>query len=141
MSFRQILVCLMIGYLSNALAEGVPITPGLWEMSGEMSGSMIPAPHTTSSIDCIDQSELGPDYFKSKFGSSCDPSELQVDGNMISWTISCADSDGGLEVHFKFISKGDSFTGVGTWSMPSGIDEQSLELTINYSGQRIDDCE
>ena len=64
MNYRILLTVLLLGCTASVLAEGVPMTPGKWEMTMTMEMSMLPAPQVRTYTECVEESELNPDKFK-----------------------------------------------------------------------------
>lgn len=124
----------------TASAEGVPIDPGMWEMTTTMTMTMIPQPHTTTVNECIEDDELSPESFNLDKESPCKISDVVVDGNTARWSISCA-TEGGpmMEGQWEFTSSGDTISGNGT--MSTEMNGQTMGFEMVWTGARTGDCE
>ena len=139
MKFRAVFFLPGILLATAVMAEGVAVDPGKWEMTMTMEMSMLPAPQTRTSTECIEQNELGPDDFNMDEDSPCDFNDVEIDGNTVSWAISCPGPAGEMTGNWLFTSHGDSITGEG--SMTADMAGQSMEFTMNWNGKRIGDCD
>ena len=140
MNSRNMLICLVGALMAGtALADGVAVNPGRWEMTMTMEMSLMPAPQTRSFTKCIEEKELGPDSFNMDENSPCDFSGVAIDGDSVSWSINCPSPAGAMVGHWEFTSSGDSVVGSG--SMSADIVGQSMEFTMNWEGERVGDCE
>lgn len=126
-------------FAGTVFADGVSITPGQWEMTTTMEMSMLPQPQVHTSTECIEQSELSPDDFNMDEENPCDISDVAIDGNTASWSISCPVESGMvMEGQWEFTSKGDSITGSGSMSTDAG--GMKMEFKMNWEGKRVGDC-
>jgi len=67
---------------SSVLAQGVPIEPGMWEITSTMKIPMLPKPRVTTSMECIVESELSPEAMTEEdMDSNCTFDTRVVDGN------------------------------------------------------------
>ncbi len=122
-----------------AAADGVPMTPGKWEMKMTMEMSMLPQPQVKTYTECITEDQLNPDHFKMDQESPCDISDMEIDGNTVSWSISCPGPAGNMTGSWEFTSNGDSVVGSG--SMSASMGTMSMEMDMDWEGTRIGDCD
>lgn len=121
-------------------AKGVPIDPGLWEMTSTMTMSMMPQPQTTTTTECIEESEMDPEDFNMDEENPCNITNVTVDGDTARWSISCPTGNGmAMQGQWEIISKGDSITGSG--SMTAEIAGQEMGFNMSWNGKRIGDCQ
>jgi len=124
----------------TAIAEGISIDPGLWEMTSTMTMTMMPQPQTSTATECMNESELDPETFNMDEDNPCEITDLAIDGNTASWLISCP-TEGGpvMEGQWKMTSSGDSLNGTGT--MSTEFSGQKMGFNMTWSGKRIGDCD
>lgn len=124
---------------STANAKGVPIDPGLWEMTTTMRMSMMPQPQTSTDTECIEEFEMNPEDFNMDEENPCKITEVTIDGNTARWLISCPTGGGmTMEGKWEFTSKGDSIAGTG--SMTAEVAGQDMSFDMDWTGKRIGPC-
>jgi hypothetical protein len=141
MRFHIILTGLATLLISTTgAAEGVSITPGMWEMTSTMTMTMMPQPQSKTFSKCIEKDEISPDSFNMDPDSPCQFSDVSIEGNAARWSISCP-TDGGsvMEGQWEFTSNGDSINGSG--SMSTEYSGQKMGFDMTWVGKRIGDCE
>ncbi len=140
MKIRMILPGLMmIFFADGSYAKGVSIDPGLWEMSSTMTMTMMPQPQTTTETECVEETELSPESFNKDKDNPCDVSNVSVNGNSASWSISCPGQAGmAMQGQWAFTSKGDSISGTG--SMKAVVAGQEMGFDMTWNGKRVGDC-
>ncbi len=127
-------VCLVVLLGNGAVAGGVDMKDGLWEITTttEMSGMPFQIPPMTFS-QCITQQDLVPQ--NAETDSGCTRTENRISGNTVTWSIECkgegvsSRGDGTITYH------GDSFEGDMKMSMEEGV--QMINL---MKGRRIGAC-
>lgn len=142
MKFRILVTCLIASLLSSVtFAGGISIEPGMWETTMTMKMSMMPQPQVHTSTECIEDSELNPADFNMEENSPCDITEVVMNDNTVSWTISCPAENGGMsmEGQWSMTSHGDTLSGGG--SMSGGSQDMQIEMNIQWEGKRIGDCD
>ncbi len=126
-------------FAGAALAKGVAINPGQWEMTNTLQMSVLPQPQVRSTTECIKESELNPDDFNMDEDNPCEITDVVVDGNSASWSISCPSQDGLLmQGKWQFTSGGDTLEGSG--SMSADAAGMKLDFKMDWKGKRIGDC-
>jgi hypothetical protein len=141
MKLRVVLSSLTALFFSiTAIAEGVSIDPGEWEMTSTITMSMMPQPQTTTVKECIKESQLRPEDFNMDEDNPCDIADVAIEGDTASWSVSCP-SEGGfvMEGNWEFTSGGDTISGSG--SMAAEIASQPMKFDMSWTGKRIGDCE
>ena len=134
---KLMMLVLLLPLLANA--DGVPMNPGKWEMEMTMQMSMLPQPQVRTSTECITEEQLSPENFNMDEDSPCDVSELNVDGNTVSWSISCPGPMGSMEGNWEFTSSGDEIVGNG--SMSGSMGNMTMQMDMDWTGKRIGDCD
>ena len=107
-----VLLCILALSSGSLRAEGIPVEPGLWEMTSTMKMPMLPQPRTTTVTECLKSSEISMDQFG---GAEMDPDcrfeTTQVDGNTLQWTVDCPVEGGTSRGQWEATSAGDTVTG------------------------------
>lgn len=132
---------LAIVFLSgSAGAAGVSIDPGMWEMTSTMTMTMMPEPRTNMVKECIKDDELSPESFNMDEDNPCNITDVTIEGNTASWSISCSMGSGPvMDGQWEFTSNGDSISGSG--SMDTEFSGQKMGFNMTWEGKRIGDCE
>lgn len=126
-------------FSATAIADGVSIDPGEWEMTTTMTMSMMPQPQTNTVKECIEESELSPEDFDMDEDNPCNITDVVIDGDTASWSINCPVENGMvMEGKWEFTSNGDSITGAG--NMAAEMAGQTMSFDMTWSGKRIGDC-
>lgn len=126
-----------LGTLSfGAAFAGPNMNPGKWEITTEtemvgMPGMNVPpVTHT----QCLKKGELVP---QSKEASQeCQVTDIEQDGNTVSWKIICSGQNGQMEGTGKITYRGDSMEG----TMDMVIKGAGMRIKNKISGRRIGDC-
>jgi len=118
----------------SLFAQG-PRRDGKWEvkMDMQMAGMTLPTQTMTQCItpqQAADPQRALPPSGRGRGNNDCKISDYQVDGNKVSWTMTCTMMTGSGE----FVYSGDTYTGTMKMSM------QGQEMTMKYSGKRLGDC-
>jgi len=140
MNLRITFSFLVLALFANvSYAKGVPIDPGMWEMTTTMTMSMMPQPQTTVDTECIEESEMNPADFNMDEENPCNITDVSVDGDTARWSISCP-TEGGMvmEGQWEFTSHGDSITGKGT--MTTEMAGQKMGFDMTWTGKRTGAC-
>lgn len=120
-------------------AAGVPIQPGLWEMTSTMTMSMMAQPQSNTVQECIEKDELGPDSFKMEKDNPCEFSDIGIEGNTARWSINCPTEEGQeMTGQWEFTSLGDSISGSGSMSMEYSGQKFGFDMT--WTGKRLGPC-
>jgi hypothetical protein len=139
MNYRIMLTGMLLICSASVLAEGVPITPGKWEMTMTVEMSMLPAPQVKTSTECIEESELTPESFNMDENSPCDLADFEIDGKTVRWRLSCPTPSGNMTGNWEFTSDDDSV--VGTGSMSADMGGMAMEVNMDWKGVRLGDCD
>ncbi len=122
-----------------AWADGIPVEPGLWEMTTTVNFPMMPQPRVTTLTECmtdsvIDMDDVGSDGTE----NDCTFDMSQVDGSTMKWTVDCPVEGGSSHGEWEATSHGNSVTGNGIMTMD--FQGQTMEMTMHWEGKRIGDC-
>ncbi len=135
-------ICLALLFVlvsSPIFAEGIPIKPGLWEMTSTMTMPMLPNPRVSTNTQCIAEDELSPEAMnQDEMNSDCAFTTRQVDGNTMSWSMVCDSKGGASRGEWEASSHGDTMTGGGTITVD--MQGQSMVMTMKWDGKWVGDC-
>ena len=136
---NKLLVALLLFPGFVGAAEGVPMTPGMWEMTMTMEMSMMSKSQTKTQMVCIEEDEFDPHNFNMEQKNPCDISEVEIDSNTVSWAVSCPGPAGSMTGSWVFNSNGDSVTGTG--EMKVEMNGMSIEMNMDWVGTLVGDCD
>ena len=123
-----------------AWADGIPVEPGLWEMSSTMNMPMMPQPRVTTATECMKESEISMDDMGGEdMDPNCQFEMAQVDGNTMKWSVDCPVEGGTSHGEWEATSTGDSVTGDGLVTI--SFQGQAMEMTMSWEGKRIGGCQ
>ena len=125
---------------SPALAEGIPVEPGLWSVTTTMNMPMMPAPQTMTTEQCFEDDVMDMDDMATEgLDPGCKYDLSNIDGNTMAWSIDCP-VEGGGEMHAEWqaTSSGDSVEGEGKMAMT--VAGQQMDMTMSWTGKRVGDC-
>lgn len=140
MSFRTLLSTILMLPLTPLMAEGIPLDPGLWEMTSTVNMPMMPAPRVTTETQCMETGEMSPDAMADD-ESDCAYEIEKIDGNTMSWTIECPSEMGTAVGRWTATSGGDTLTGEGEMTFSGGGMPDEMVMTMSWDGRRVGDCE
>jgi len=122
-----------------AMAEGIPVEPGLWEMTSTMTMPMLPEPRVTTATECMEKSEISMDDMGGEgMDPNCSFDLAQVDDKTMKWSFDCPVEGGTSHGEWEAVSEGRSVTGKGLVTM--SFQGQTMEMTMDWAGRRIGDC-
>ena len=138
MTSRHLVLGTLLGSLAStslAVAEGLPITPGLWEIT--TSNGISGAPEVEQS--CMTEPVFDPVGMMGE-AEGCEVSNETIQGNSVDYDIACIDNAAGgkAEGHFSFTVDGDQ--GNGQVDLTMSIGDQSMNLQYKMDAKRIGDC-
>jgi hypothetical protein len=120
-----------------ALAEGMRIEPGKWELR---STNQQATGETRSDVRtmCFENAEMTPQVFM-KDTSDCTTSDTKSDESSMSWKMTCASTGGSMSADASFTSGGSTMQGV----MKMRIDVAGQQLTFDrlWEGKRVGMCD
>ena len=141
MKGKYIYLALLFSLVSSpVIAEGIPIEPGLWEMTSTMNIPMLPQPRVSTEMECIEESELSPEAMtEENMDTSCTFDTRVVDGNTMKWSMDCDSEGGASHGDWEVTSHGDSLTGEGTITVD--MQGRDMVMTMKWDGKRVGDCD
>jgi len=137
---RSILATMALLFISfPALAEGIPVDPGLWKMTSTVTMPMLPQPRVTTVTECMEKSEITMDEVGGEgMDPNCTFEMSQVDGNTMKWSVDCPVEGGTSHGEWQATSGGDTVRGEGFLTM--SFQGQTMDMTMTWEGQRIGAC-
>jgi len=137
---RTLIPVALLAAVLDVRAEGIPVEPGLWEMTSTMNMPMLPQPQTHSMTECIDQGEISMDDVGTQdMDPNCTFGVAQVDGNTMSWSFDCPVEGGGTSHgEWQATSHGNRVEGSGKITM--AMQGQAMEMNMTWQGKRVGDC-
>lgn len=125
--------------LATSAAQAISIEPGQWDMTFTMSMPMLSEPLRSQSFqECVTESEFEPDDIDMGDDSNCQITNVEDGDDSLEWSIECDGPAGVSKGTWTFTSHGDSLEGHGNMSAPAG--GQTMEMTMEWSGERTGDC-
>jgi hypothetical protein len=132
---------LMVFFLVSfdALADGISIDPGNWEMTATVKMPMLPQPRVTTTTECIRENEITPETLSADgMEAGCTFDAEIVGNNTMKWTMDCDQQGGHSSGEWEATSHGNTITGGGTITI--NMEGQAMVMTMNWDGKRIGDC-
>jgi len=121
------------------MADGIPVEPGLWEMTSTMKMPMLPEPRVTTTTECVEETEISlEDLGGDGMDPNCSFDLSQVDGNAMKWSFDCPVEGGTSHGEWEAVSAGDSVSGKGLITM--SFQGRTMEMTMDWAGHRVGDC-
>ena len=136
---RKLIVLGILMAWSTGLAaqeQTVNLNPGLWEITTvtEMVGMPGAAPPPMTFPQCITPDNLVPQSEGET--EVCQVSELAVDGNTVSWKLTCSGQGGGMEGTGTITYNGDTMEGTMEMTMTMA----NMQVKNTLTGKRIGEC-
>ena len=141
MKKTNICLALAISLVSSSiLAEGIPIEPGMWEITSTMTMPMLPQPRISTNSKCIEEAEISPEKMNQEdMDSDCSFDTRVVDGDTMNWSMNCDTQGGASSGEWEVTSHGDTLTGGGTITVD--MQGQSMSMSMKWDGKRVGDCD
>lgn len=138
---RNVIAVLSLGITISpnvAWAEGLPITPGMWETKATSENSMT-GTRTHTSKECIKETEFDPRTQMDDFGKENCQVNSKVDGNTMTYDMVCAQSEGvKMTFNGRMTVNGDTMNGY--MQMQGDMGGHSMTISAKSTGKRIGDC-
>lgn len=137
----QILVpCALAFAAFTVQAEGIPVKPGLWEMTTSVTMPMLPQPRVTTVTECMEKSEISMEDVGGgeDMDHNCAFDMSQVDGKTMKWSVDCPMEEGTSHGEWQATSSGDTVKGEGLLTM--SFQGQTMDMTMTWEGQWVGEC-
>ena len=137
---KTVLALFLLSPVAPALADGIPVEPGLWSVTTTMNMPMMPQPQTMTVEECFEDDVMDMDDMADEnLDPGCSYELKQVDGNTMNWTIDCPVEGGGtMHAEWQATSGGDTVDGEGKRTME--VMGQKMDMTMSWTGKRVGEC-
>ena len=141
MNGKYVCLGLLFSLVSSVvLAKGLPVEPGMWEMTTSMNMPMMPQPRVSTRMECIEENELSPEAMsEGGMDTNCTFDSRMVDGNTMKWSMDCNDQVGASRGEWEATSYGDTLTSEGTVTVD--MQGEAMVMTMKWEGKRVGDCD
>ena len=140
MTKRTCIVASLAIFAAPALADGIPVEPGMWKITTVTEMPMLPGPQTMTIEECYQDDVLDVDEMSAdEMDPDCTFDTVQVEGNTMNWTIDCPVEGGTMHAEWEATSSGDAVDGSGKITME--VMGQNMNMTMSWRGERVGDCQ
>lgn len=122
---------------AQAVAAGVPIEPGQWQIKTAMTMPMISGERLHELTQCISTDSIDPVEMMGN-SNECEVTEQDVSGETVTWKMSCNTPDGPASGSGSFTSEGANAH--GSMKIEFTVQGQTLEMNTRWEGERIGSC-
>ncbi len=119
-------------------AEGLPITPGMWETTTVTENS-VTGKRTDTQKNCIKDKELDPSTQMQGMPKDQCKVNTNVDGNTMTYDMVCAPQQG-AKLTFNGSVTVDGDTMQGSMQMQGDMAGQKMTMSAETTGKRLGDC-
>jgi hypothetical protein len=120
-------------------ADGLPVEPGLWEMTSTVHMPMLPQPQVNTQTECLDKPVMSLDELqKDEMDPNCEFETAQIDDTTVKWSVDCPVEGGTARGEWQATSHGDRIEGDGTMTM--SVQGQEMNMTMSWTGKRVGAC-
>lgn len=113
---------------------------GLWEVTVtskmEMPGMAMPMP-PVKYTQCLTKNDFVPQ--KTEEGEQCEKTDVTINGDTVTWKISCTTKEGTTKGSGKITYKGDTYEGIMNMTYPNE-DGSEGKMTSTMNGKWIGNC-
>ncbi len=138
MTFRKVMIALVLCALPAVAFAAGPVKAGKWQMTmqTEMTGMPMKMPPMTFSYCVTKEDAENPEKAlpEERKNSDCKRSDVKIDGNVVTWKVTCAKSQ--MSGDGKITYSEDTFDGGMHMTMPNGG-----EMNVKYSGKYLGECD
>ncbi|MGI9486693.1 MAG: DUF3617 domain-containing protein [Geminicoccaceae bacterium] len=122
-------------FSSAVFAAGVPITPGLWEITTQ--NSMLGTEEVNQ--QCMQEAVFDPTAILGD-EEGCELSNETISGNTIDYDLACVDEgqQGSATGHFSFTIDGDQ--GNGNVDITFKVGGETMNMQYSMAAARVGDC-
>jgi hypothetical protein len=127
----------VLALVATLFAQGPPRRDGRWEVKMEMQmvGMTMPPQTLTQCVtkeEAADPQKAMPQTGRGANPSDCKISDYKVDGNKVTWSMTCEQSQ--MSGAGEFVYTGETYA--GTMKMSA----RGQDMTMKYTGKRLGDC-
>ncbi len=133
---RKIFLSALVSFTSLAVVAlaGLQMNPGKWEITTQTEMAGMP-PQTMTHTQCITSDDLVP--MSGDANVECQVTDVQVNGNTVSWKMSCGGQGGGMSGTGQVVYEGNRMQGV----MQMTITGYGTQVKNTLIGRRIGACD
>ncbi len=128
-------ICMM--FTNLATADTLPIDPGLWEFTSTGINQITGQQESETDTQCVVEDEYDPTTMMED-DMDCEVGESNLDGNTLTFSMSCNTQGGQMTMNAVYQSDGDSVQGTTVMEMSFG--GQTMTSESSFTGNRIGDC-
>ncbi|MGI9589750.1 MAG: DUF3617 domain-containing protein [Myxococcota bacterium] len=122
-------------------ADSLPVKPGLWRTKStqtmEVPGMGTMPPRIHEGEECLREGDFDPAKMMDP-SSGCRVENVKVEGNVMSYEVTCPTPEGSVTGKARYESNGDQ--GKGHVDMAFDMGDAKGRMTMDMSSQRIGDC-
>ncbi len=134
---KKVFYILLILFSSLTMAGELEINPGLWETTitrtNPMTGKLI----TETETECVKEKTFDPAKMMKEV-EGCKAVKNELSGNTLSFEMECNIEGGQSTISGEYSTDGK--TGKGDMNITMNMAGMSMEMKMNWSGERIKDC-
>ncbi len=135
---QSLLALALVLTTSISFAEGLTVTPGLWETKMTRTDPVSGNPVTNINKQCVEQTEFDPaEMMKGMQG--CKMLQNDLAGNKLDFKMQCDASGTSSTVEGSYQVDGDQ--GKGSMSISMNVMGQAMNMSMNWESKRLGDCE
>jgi hypothetical protein len=131
------LVSASLIFATTAIADRLPINPGLWESTTTNFNPMTGQQESQTNVECEVDNYFDPAATMEQ-GQGCEIVESTLEGETLTFDVSCNVEGGQMNMHGKYTSDGDNAQGV--MEMEISFNGQIFNSTGTWAAKRIGDC-
>ena len=140
MKTRMTLLAVLATVSTPVLAEGIPVEPGLWEVTTTMTMPMMPTPQVMTVEECFKDEIMDMDDMSTDdLDPNCEFDLAQVDGATMQWSIDCP-VEGGGTMHAEWVATSGGDTVEGEGKMTVSVAGQTMDMQMTWAGKRTGAC-
>ena len=127
-------ICML--FANSVSADSLPIEPGLWEFTSTGTNPFTGQQESETETECVVEDEYDP--AEEMEDENCEVGESDLDGDTLTFSMSCSMEGGQMTMNAVFQSNGDSAQGTMNIEMTFG--GQTMTSERSFSGDRLGDC-
>ncbi|HEY1587659.1 MAG TPA: DUF3617 family protein [Polyangia bacterium] len=137
---KTVLVAALVGTAAIAFAKG-PQKPGMYHLTVQMEMAGMGQMPPMAFDRCITKDEADDPAKTVKAQSrNCDPADVKVEGNHVTYKISCHEHGGTQTGTGEMTYAGDGMTGTVSMEMANPRGGGTIKMTQHMTAQRTGDC-
>ena len=135
-----ILPVFALAVAAPAMAEGLKLKPGLWEMTYQYQAAMFGQAKDETEVNCVtpDKAELDPQKLLDD-SIPCKPANLKTEGGVMTFDVVCEGLGEGTGGKARFETDGDA--GSGKIDMIMKMGDMAIPMNASMTAKRLGACE